>query len=54
MAPDRKPAALDETRRRSAQKERRTREILEKVDKLPVLDPRPADEMLYDKDGLPK
>ena len=28
--------------------------ILEEVRKLPILDPRPMDEMLYDEDGLPK
>jgi antitoxin VapB len=37
-----------------AERERRVREILAEIDKLPVLDPRSPDEMLYDEDGLPK
>lgn len=30
------------------------REIQERIAKLPVLDPRDPDDMLYDEDGLPK
>jgi hypothetical protein len=59
MPRNRKPATLDEAerardRRERAARERRIKKILAEVRKLPILDPRPADEMLYDEDGLPK
>lgn len=36
------------------ERDRRIRELLAEVDRMPVLDPRDHGEMLYDKDGLPK
>lgn len=36
------------------ERDRRIRELLAEVDKMPVLDPRDHGEMLYDSDGLPK
>ena len=47
---ERKQRILEDRARRAHEVE----QILEEVRKLPVLDPRPADEMLYDEDGLPK
>ena len=50
--------AVEERRRRilrdREKRGRRIEAILAEIDKLPVLDPRPMDEMLYDEDGLPK
>jgi len=36
------------------EKRRRVRETLERIWALPILDDRPADEILYDENGLPK
>jgi antitoxin VapB len=47
---ERKQRILEDRARRAREVER----ILEEVRKLPILDPRSPDEMLYDEDGLPK
>jgi len=42
-------------KRRKSTLSERVRDILERVDKLPVLDPRSADEILgYDENGVPR
>jgi antitoxin VapB len=50
--------AIDERKKRiledRARRAREVEQILAEVRKLPILDPRPADEILYDEDGLPK
>ena len=47
---ERKQRILEDRARRAREVEL----ILEEVRKLPILDPRSPDEMLYDEDGLPK
>jgi antitoxin VapB len=47
---ERKQRILEDRARRA----REVEQILAEVRKLPILDPRPADEILYDEDGLPK
>jgi hypothetical protein len=37
-----------------AERDRRIREFLAEVDRMPVLDPRDHGEMLYGEDGLPR
>lgn len=50
-----KQIADEEDRRqeRAAKFLRLVREIQEELAALPILDPRPIDEILYDEDGLP-
>lgn len=47
---------VDETDRERVAREFKAviKEVQERVAKLPVLDPRTPDEMLYDEDGIPK
>lgn len=44
-------AALDSDQ---DERDRRIRTLLAEIHAMPVLDPTPPDEMLYDRDGLPR
>jgi antitoxin VapB len=46
-------ARLEAVEERRERRRRKVAALLEEVRKLPVLDPRGPDEVLYDKDGLP-
>lgn len=47
-------ALYDRRAKLLAERESRVRARLARIRSMPVLDPTPADELLYDRDGLPR